>query len=129
MLSPEEKAFFIRTALGASLLSGCDIKQGALLVRDRKILSYGFNRKIDANGRWPINAVYDAIFGASSDQLQGSTLFCTYFPTLDEFKMLVAIGVSSINFSAEITKADSETIHFINDIANTYPFEIIQLQP
>lgn len=127
MLTPEEKSFFIEIAIGAIKLSGCSPGRAAVLVRDRQILSHGYNRKIMKNEKWEISAIYDVIFGARQEDLTGTTLFCTYFPTVEDLMLIVATGVSSINFIGGIT--DKDAVFFLNKITGSgIPLEIVELE-
>jgi tRNA(Arg) A34 adenosine deaminase TadA len=116
-------------AVGARDLSGCPIKRGAVIVRDRRLLAYGFNRKITVKGTWEISAIYDAVFGARTEDLDGSTLFCTYFPSVDDIILIASIGGISINFMDSITETNSEAVRLLNQLTEeSIPLEIVQLQ-
>ena len=129
MLRPEEKAFFMHIALGARELSGCSVGQGAVIVRDRRLLAYGFNKKVTMKGAWEISAIYDAIFGSRTDNLEGTCLFCTYFPSVNDIILIASIGGISINFFDSITEANSEAVRLLNELnAESIPLEIVQLQ-
>jgi deoxycytidylate deaminase len=119
----------MHTAVGARELSGCPIGQGAVIVRDRSLLAYGFNRKITPKGSWEISANYDAIFGARVENLDGSFLFCTYFPTVDDIILIVSVGCIEINFMGSITKDNSEAVRLLNQLSEeSIPLEIVNLQ-
>ena len=129
MLNPEEKFFFINIAIGARKLSGCNPRRGAVLIRDRQILSHGYNRRIIKNEKWEINAIYDAVFGARGGDLTGTTLFCTYFPTVDDLILILSTGISSINFVGKITDSDKDAVLFLNKITSAgIPLEIVELE-
>lgn len=126
MLGAQEKSFFIYTAIGARELSGCDIKQGAVLIQDRKLLAYGFNKKIIKEEKWEISAIYDAIFGSRTESLIDATLFCTFFPSVDDIKLMVSVGIASLYLIGET--GDAEAVYFINKLnAGGIPLEIILL--
>ena len=114
MLTEEEKKFFINTALGVCRLSKCPIQQGAVLIRGSRILSHGFNRKIIADKEWEISAIYDAIFSARDSDLTGTDLFSTYFPSLEEMKLIIAVGIKTFRFLGKITHP--ETVQLLNSL-------------
>lgn len=127
MLGSSEKSFFLHTALGAMELSGCTIKQGAVLIQDRKLLAYGFNKKVVKKEKWEVSAIYDAIFGARTELLNDTVLFSTYFPSVDDIKLMVSVGVSTLYFMGSVE--DPGAIHFINKLnEDLIPIQIIQLQ-
>jgi deoxycytidylate deaminase len=87
-------------------------------------LSYGFNRRLS---EWEISAIYDAIFSARDMDLTGTAIFSTYFPTLDDMKLIVATGISSIYYFGEIT--DMDAVRLINNLnEKSMSLEIIKLQ-
>ena len=114
MLGDREKSFFIHTAMGASEFSGCERKQGALLVRDTRILSYGFNRRVVKDKKWEVSAAYDAIFGSRQEDLSGTAIFLSYFPEVDDLKLIVATGIKSIYFNGKID--DAKAVEFMNNL-------------
>jgi deoxycytidylate deaminase len=129
MLRPEEKSFFIYVAAGASNLSECSDKRGAVIVRDRRLLAYGYNRKLTTKDTWEISAIYDAIFGTYSENLENTNIFCTYFPSVEDIKLIVSVGVYSIYFMGVITEADSGAVRMVNQLNSEHiPLEIVQLQ-
>jgi deoxycytidylate deaminase len=130
MLKPEEKSFFIHVALGARDLSNCSTRTGAVIVRGRKLLGYGYNRKVTTKDDWEMTSIYDAIFGARSEDLDGTGVFCTYFPTIADIMLMVSVGVSSIHFLGTIKpEENSESIQLLNQLNSEHnPLEIIQLK-
>jgi hypothetical protein len=97
------------------------------LVNDRQLLSHGYNRWIMKDEKWEISAIYDAIFGARKENLAGSMLFCTYFPTVEDLILISATGITSINFLGPII--NQESVMFINKLnASHIPLEIFELQ-
>lgn len=122
MLGKRQKKFFAVITWGASELSACSVKKGAVVVKEKIILGYGFNRKIIKNKNYEISAIYDAIFSARSDDLTGTYLFTTHFPVLEECKLIISCGISTIYFFGEIT--DPYTV----EIANNTSKESINLK-
>ena len=127
MFTFEERKFFANTARGVSALSSCPTKHGAVLVRGHKILSTGHNRRIiPASDRWESSAIFDAVFSARDTDLTGSALFLTYYPSLEDMKLLIAAGIIAIWFFGEIT--DTATVELSNSLPNaSIPLEITQL--
>jgi len=121
-MSPEEKyhKFFADIAWGARSLSGCENPKGATLSKETELLSYGFNKKI---ATYETSAIYDAIFAARATGIKGASIFSTYFPTLDDVKLIVATGISSIYFFGEIT--DMSAVQLLNSLPA--PLEITKL--
>lgn len=127
MLTKTEKRFFADTAWGASVLSICKPRRGAALINGRQIQSYGFNKKIIKGKKWEISAIYDVIFGAKNIDMSGFILFSTYFPSLDDMVLIVAVGISSVYFFGEIS--DVSTIEFTNNLKEgSISLEIIHLE-
>lgn len=77
-----------------------------------------------------MTAIYDAIFGARSEDLNDTTVFCTYFPTVHDIMLMVSVGVSSINFLGLIKpEENTEAVHLLNQLnSERIQLEIIQLQ-
>jgi deoxycytidylate deaminase len=127
MLTTEEKRFFIDTALGIGRISKCPLQQGAVLVRGSRILSHGYNRRIVPNKDWEISAIYDALFGARDTNLLDTALFSTYFPPLDDTKLILATGVSTLYFLGKITSP--ETVSLLNSLqGSSISLEVIHLE-
>ena len=127
MSGKPETAFFIHVAVGARGLSGCGKQQGAVLVRDHRILSYGFSRKVIKGEKWEISAIYDALFGVHHENLTGTALYCTQFPSVEDVVLMVCTSVSRLYFLGQID--NPETVNFINALHKaSIPLEIVQLQ-
>jgi deoxycytidylate deaminase len=116
-------------AVGASYLSECSDKRGAVVVRNRRLLAYGYNRKLTVKNGWEISAIYDAIFGTYSENLEDAVLFCTYFPSIDDIKLIVSAGIKTIKFTGTISEENSGTVKLVNQLNSEHiPLEIVQLQ-
>lgn len=122
MLRTPEKRFFATIALGAKELSCCNKKSGAVLIQGRRILSYGYSRKVIKNEDWEISAIYDTLFGARDQDIRDSILFSTEFPNLEEMELIVASGIGILYFFGKADKIDA-----IN-LANKTSIEIIKLK-
>jgi deoxycytidylate deaminase len=126
-ITKEEKKFFADTAWGASRLSKCNLKRGAILINGRQIESYGFSKKIIRNKEWEISAIYDAIFGAKGSNMSGFFLFSTHFPSLNDMLLVVSVGISAVYFFGEIT--DVEVVRFSNSLSeDSISLDMIQLK-
>lgn len=126
MLTTPEKRFFATMARTASELSECNPKQGTVLIKGRKIISYGYNKKISTKGPWEMSAVYDAIFSSYRTELMGTTLFSNYFPILDDLKMIIACGIETVYFFGSMKNA--ETVKLANAITEDgIPLQFIRL--
>lgn len=127
MLTKEEKQFFFDTAKRARKLSNCNESNGAILIQGKRILAHGYNRRIIKDKDWEISAIYDAIFGARDIDISGSTIFSSYFPTIDDMKLILVTGISTVYFSGEIS--NNSTIELINCLPEAgISLELIQLK-
>jgi deoxycytidylate deaminase len=127
MLTETEKSVFAGLTLGNKELSGCPIKQGAVLVQNHRILSHGYNRRIIKDKEWEVSAIYDTLFGARNLDLTGSSIFSTYFPSLDELKLIIAAGIISLYFFGEVQNIES--VKLLNALPEaSIPLEIVRLQ-
>jgi deoxycytidylate deaminase len=127
MLSIEEKRFYANTAWGASSLSSCPTKCGAVIARGDGLISSGYNRRLLKDKNWEISAIYDAILKARDIDLSRCTLFSTYFPSIDDLKLIVATGISTIYFFGIID--NQETVSLINNLnKESIPLELIHLK-
>ena len=74
-----------------------------------------------------VSAVQDALYASRDVDLTGAVLFASYFPSLEDLKLIVATGVSTIYFFGEINDANS--VSLINNLASSsIPLEIIKLE-
>lgn len=90
------------------------------------MLSNGFNRRLIEDKPWEVSAVYDAIFSARDIDLTGASLFISYFPTVDDLKLILAVGINSIYFSGKID--DKDSVALLNCFEkNSKVLEITQL--
>jgi len=127
MLTKGEKSFFLRTARGAGELSGSNIKGGAVLVKGKKLLSTGCNKIIVKGHKWEMSAIFDAIFSARDVDLTDTAIFSTYFPDINDIKLIIATGVSKVYFYGKID--NPETVELMNSlVTNLIPLEIFQLE-
>lgn len=97
-----------------------------MLVRDRRILSYGFRKKLIADKPWEISAVYDALFGARIDDLSGSYLFTTAFPDQQDMILIVSVGIASLHYLGKIE--DMAAVQIANSLAEAkVPMEVVHM--
>lgn len=130
--------YFMGIARAAATRSTCDRKQvGAILVRDRTILSTGYNGSIRGlphcdevghmmeNGHCvaTIHAEANAIIQAARNgvSIDGATLYCTASPCWSCFKMLANAGVGRICY-AEFYR-DERTL----EVAAQLGIELVQI--
>ena len=127
MLNTQEKVFFATIARNAGELSGCDPKDGAVLIKSRRILSYGFNKRIVPAKDWAISAIYDTLFGSRDIDFSGADLFTTRFPTTEELKLIAASGIATVYFTGPIDHI--EDLQFASNLFEAgIPLEIIKLE-
>jgi hypothetical protein len=128
-LSDREKQFYSNMAKGSALLSFCGFQRGAVLITTGRNATHGYNRplikgvKIDGQDI-EVSAIYDAIFSSRDLDLNGSTVFSTHFPTVDDLKLMVSVGVNTIYFFGQIN--DAHTVMVLNEMAGV--MTVIQLQ-
>lgn len=101
----------------------CDrLKVGAVIVRDKTILSTGYNGSLpgaphcDDEGHdmveghcvRTIHAERNAIYAAARNgvSLEGSTLYVTHFPCFDCFKAVIACGIKHIYYGKTYGNVD-----------------------
>lgn len=127
MLTQREKNFFLQTARGASKISDFDTKRGAVLVKGNKLLSTGYNRRLIKGQKWEISAIYDAIFSARDIDISDTFLFSTYFPDIDDMKLIITVGIKKLYFFGPIDNQD--TVKLMNSLTqNLIPLEILQVE-
>ena len=128
MLTTQEKKFFADTAWGVSELSACSKgRKGAVIVRDRKIASTGYNRRIITERDWEVSAIYDAIFSVKHEDMTEQILFSTYFPSFDDVKLIVSVGITSIYWFGETDNIQAvELLNFLPK--NSIPLKITHLK-
>jgi deoxycytidylate deaminase len=127
MFSAEEKRFFIGVALGTRDLSKCEIKQGAIIVdRNKSILSYGYNVRIMDNADYYISAVENTILSLSKKSVD-LVLFSSYFPKLNDMRLVVSCGIQVVYFMGNID--DPDCAKFANALTeHSIPLELRKLQ-
>jgi len=127
MLTKNEKGFFADTAWGASRLSTCSERRGAVLVSGRSLQATGHNRKILKDKDWEISAIYDVIFSCRHINLTGFILFSTCFPSFNDMKLIISVGISTIYFCGNVD--DIEAVELTNGLPkNNISLEIINLK-
>lgn len=112
---PSWSKYFLNLAIQAATRSTCDRRHvGAILVRDRNILSCGYNGSlpgsphcddaghvmVDSHCVRTVHAECNAILQAAKHGVatDGATLYCTDKPCWDCYKVIVAAGVKKIIF-------------------------------
>ena len=128
---------YMRMALEWAKLSHCERKQvGALIVKDRMIISDGFNgspsgfenncEDDEGNTKWYVlHAEANAILkvASSTQSCKGSTLYITLSPCKECSKLIHQSGIKRVVYSQEykdvsgikfLDKAGVETMHLKN---------------
>jgi dCMP deaminase len=152
MLSKEYKLhrIFMKTAMLMSEMSNCvSYKVGAILVKDGRIISTGYNgtpagyinccekfTDYSINQRenhhkfsetFEIHAELNAILSAAKNGLStdGCTLYCTLQPCNDCLKMICNTGIKTIYYNKAYDK--SLMSNEVNDMLNKCNVKLIQL--
>jgi len=74
-----------------------------------------------------MSAIFDAIFSARDVDLTDTAIFSTYFPDINDIKLIIATGVSKVYFYGKID--NPETVELMNSlVTNLIPLEIFQLE-
>ena len=109
----EWKFYFANMALGAALRATCPkIRVGAILVKDKEVISTGYNGAPkgmkhcieigcveDAEGHCvrSLHAEVNAIMKAGRDA-RGAELFCTHMPCIECCKLIINAGIKKIYY-------------------------------
>lgn len=122
MLTPEER-IFSNMCREVAQLSGCPEKQGALLIdENNRIIGHGFNRAVVPNLNYEISAVFDLL--STKRSFNSAKLFMTYFPTMEDFKLIIINGIRSIYFFGDVK--DLNVVTLLNSCPKG-TFDITQL--
>lgn len=138
-MRPEWNDYFMEIAHTVATRSTCDRAQvGALLVRDKRILTTGFNGSpahlphcyevghLMINGHCvrTTHAEANAIIQAALHGISTKDSICyvTHFPCLNCVKMLINAGVNQIFFSSDY-RIDEQALEFLR----TAKVEVIRL--
>ena len=93
-------------------------------------MSYGINRRIikdSDNPAWEVSAILDALFGARDRDLTGTVLFSTKFPSIDDIKMIAAVGVITVYFFGDVN--DAGAVALANAMTDcSISLELVKLQ-
>ena len=124
MLTKEKKRFFANIALITGELSTGKLQEGAIVVKEDEILSYGYRKKIISD-EYEISAIQNAIIKAPKNILN-ALIFTSYLPNIEDFKILISAGFHSLFFLGELN--NSETAKFLNKNKALMSLEIIRLE-
>lgn len=113
MLSTIDKQFYSAIAWGACRQSDCSEGKGAVLVRGSKVISIGHSRRI-LKDKWEISAIFDAIFGSRDTDITGTILFSTYFPQIEDIKLITISGIKTVYFFGG--QNDAQTVEFLHSL-------------
>ena len=131
-MRPTWDSYFINIALAVAERSTCDRAHvGAVLVRDKRILTTGFNGSpsglphCDADGHLlvdghcvrTIHAETNAIIQAALHGVstKGATCYVTHFPCINCAKTLINAGICEIVYVNDY-RIDEHALQFINNV-------------
>lgn len=129
-MRPTWDSYFINIALAVAERSTCDRAHvGAVLVRDKRILTTGFNGSpsglphcdsdghllVDGHCVRTIHAETNAIIQAALHGVstKGATCYVTHFPCINCTKTLINAGISEIAYLNDY-RIDEHALQFIN---------------
>ena len=122
MFIPEEKEFYATVAWGASNLSTCKQKHGAVIVGNATLF-YGYNKTLtEIHEKSAIMMVIHRALAVEGN-IDGCALFTTQFPNVADMKMIIEVGISYVYFFGNID--DPDTVRLINE---TGAVEMVQLE-
>ena len=114
MARPTWDEYFLRMAEEAAQMGTCNrLKVGSVIVKDKIIVSTGFNGSIHGHphcdevgclineeGRCirTLHSEENAILHADRSQLKGATLYCTHEPCERCTKMIAQVGIKRVVF-------------------------------
>lgn len=141
MERPPLKKVFLQIAKTLSLRASCArMSVGALIVRDKHIISSGVNGpmgwdctergcNIENPCQHAIHAEANAILAAQRNgvELKGSTLYCTHQPCPSCAGMIVAVGISKVIYSEPYRLTEGLDILKYNNI-ETEQIEDVSIQ-
>jgi hypothetical protein len=112
MLTEKEKELFTIVVKKAESLSDCEKKQGAVIISEESpgTIFFGFNKPITKDHEQ--SAVVDVLLNVLSEK--ELIMFVTYFPSIEDFKLIVAKRVAVLYLLGEVNNAG--TVKFINDL-------------
>ncbi len=139
-MRPDWDTYFMKIARDVAARSTCDRADvGAVLVREKRILTTGFNGSpsgqphcdeaghlmVDGHCVRTIHAEANAIIQAALHGVssKGATVYVTHFPCLSCAKMLINAGIVRVVYATQY-RVDPNTLHFFG-LANV---EMLHLQ-
>ena len=131
-MRPTWDSYFINIALAVAERSTCDRAHvGAVLVRDKRILTTGFNGSpsglphcdtgghllVDGHCVRTIHAETNAIIQAALHGVstKGATCYVTHFPCINCTKTLINAGITQIIYLNNY-RIDENALHFFNKV-------------
>jgi len=119
---------FARHVLSITSLSKQQNPKAALIIRGGVLLGHGFSKSTGTES--DTSPVFESIqeyYTKKSiwDPLEESALFCTYFPSLEEFIALFSTDIRTVRYMGNII--DERTVRFLNSCSGE-SFEIIKLE-
>lgn len=118
---------FAKYVLSLLSLSGQQTPRAAIIVRGGQQLGSGYNKAIGNNHE--TSPIVECLFGYHSakilwDGSYKSVLFCTYFPSMEEFIALFSSDIRTIYYMGDIT--NENTVRFLNEDGKN--FKIVKLE-
>ncbi len=129
-MKQKEIDFYMKTALASSELSYCTkLKVGAVLVKDKQIISYGYNGTPSGDDNVceeylafmgelktkpnVIHAEMNAIYKATQSTIstKGASLFVTHSPCIQCSLAIIQTGIAEVYYREEYR--DSEPIEYL----------------
>lgn len=115
-MSNKWDAYYIEVTEAVSKLGSCPrARVGAVVVKDKRIISTGYNGSpsgtdhcddvgclmIDNHCKRTIHAEVNAILHADRNDLIGATLYCNYLPCLECTKVIAQVGIKEVVYLNE----------------------------
>jgi hypothetical protein len=120
---------FARHILSLLGLSEQVSPQSAIITRGGFVLGQGFSKSTGTE--YKTSPIFEALYGYYArrncwDPLESySSLFCSYFPTFEEFIALYSSDIRTVYYMGDIT--EEKTVRFLNSCSGL-SFEIIKLE-
>jgi len=128
---------FAKHLLELKNVSKCSNPRTAIITRGELLISSGWNR--EAVPGLQIPPIFIAIhgyslsayklYGGMNEETLNPTLFSSYFPSLNEFLLLMTTDIRSVYYMGDLE--DEKAVRFLNDLTRIRPddsFEIIKLE-
>lgn len=126
-LEPKFRQYYLDITQRVASLSTCKrANVGAVIVKDNKIISTGYNGSVrgtehctdvgclmvDNHCMRCLHAEVNAIAFAEKDDLKRATLFCTHKPCLSCFNLLAQVGITDVVYLNDYGKHEGEVAEY-----------------